>query len=90
MRIVHVDHLKGVEGNGIENQLLSVDSSLEKLFESGSSETLDTETERTENETVYDSEETNVESEQIIQSKHASPKYSSRGRLIRPKCPFSA
>ncbi|CAC5414608.1 unnamed protein product [Mytilus coruscus] len=45
MKIVHVDHLKRVEGDGIENQLLNVDSSFKTLFESESQESNDTEIE---------------------------------------------
>ncbi|CAC5411255.1 unnamed protein product [Mytilus coruscus] len=45
MKIVHVDHLKRVEGDGIDNQLLNVDSSFKTLFESESQESNDTEIE---------------------------------------------
>lgn len=79
MKIIHVDHLKGVEGDGIDNQLAGVDFSLKNLFESGSSESVDTETEGTEIETDPVQPETTQN----------SPKYSSRGRLLRPACPFS-
>ena len=97
MRIVHVDHLKKVEGNGYENQLLSVDSSLRHLLESGFSSALGTETEGTENETVlHNSESTETDYENVEehnendqQTLFTSPKYSSRGRPLKPKVPYS-
>ncbi|CAC5419743.1 unnamed protein product [Mytilus coruscus] len=83
MKIVHVDHLKRVEGDGIENQLLNVDSSFKTLFESESQESNDTEIEAIDTFLVTDSDAIGVNYHQD------SLKYSSRGRLIRPKLPFS-
>lgn len=83
LKKVHVDHLKRVEGDGIENQLINVDSSLTKLFESESEESNDTE-----REAIYTVFETNIEAFGV-NDHQASNKYSSRGRLIRPKLPFS-
>ncbi|CAG2233136.1 unnamed protein product [Mytilus edulis] len=94
MKIVHVDHLKRVEGNGFKNELSNVDSSLATLMDQGSLEHVNLNTEEhhsvsyTEDETVLDNctVKNNMNKDNVV---HNSPKYSTRGRLIRPKLQFS-
>ena len=91
LRIVHVDHLKPVEGNGMSNELSNLGPSLTSLFDTESQDDVhevsegSLTVENLDDETDFN----NISVIDDVQTNKPSPKYSTRGRLLRPKVPFS-
>ena len=90
MRIVHVDHLKPVEGNGYTNEMLDEEGdSFAGLFESETSNgalNLESGDERVRDDDIgtVDNETSSLKEETVL-----FPKFSSRGRRLKPKQPYS-
>ena len=91
LKIVHVDHLKPVEGNGMSNELSNLGPSLTSLFDTESQDEVhevsegSLTVENLDDETDFN----NISVIDDVQTNKPSPKYSTRGRLLRPKVPFS-